>query len=101
MKSELTWEYLQSITAEPLPRLVAMSEEAWVEQWKSQVKVALESDLGGEELYEAWPESWPIPAKVWEERLIANWARLVEYDRLTAARADLLATAGRGEAVAS
>jgi len=78
MKTELTWNYLQSIQPDPLPRFAAMSEEAWASQWQSSVKAAT--------CYEDFPEPFVIPAHVWEERLVANWARLVEYDRLTAER---------------
>ena len=70
MKPELTWEYLHSIESDPLPRLIAMNEAAWSAEWKKQ----------------GFPASWTIPSNVWQERLIANWPRLVEYDRLTAER---------------
>lgn len=80
MSPELTFEYLHSIPSEPLPRFTAMSEEAWVSQWHASVKAAT--------CYEDFPEPFVIPANVWQERLNANWARLVEYDRLTAARAE-------------
>jgi len=78
MKPELTVAYLHSIQAEPLPRFVAMSEEGWLAEWKAQADRATD--------YESWPSSWVIPQSAWDERLKANWARLVEYDRLTAER---------------
>lgn len=86
MKPELTVDYLHSIQPDPLPRLVEMSEKAWTEAWLVHVRAAIDSDLVGIELYDAFPDSWAIPHDVWEARLVANWARLVEYDRLTDAR---------------
>ena len=84
MKPELTVAYIHSIQSEPLPRFIEMSEAEWVEQWRSKVSAAVNSDLVGLELYEAFPSSWPISHEAWDARLKANWARLIEYDRLTA-----------------
>lgn len=78
MKPELNIEYLHSIKNESLPRFISMSEEAWVSEWRKQVANATD--------YDSFPSSWSIPSHVWEERLKAAWARLVEYDRLTAKR---------------
>ncbi len=86
MKPELSWDYLHTIESDPLSRLISMNEDAWVETYKQKVKAALKSDLIGIPLYDAWPSSWPIPENVWQARLTANWARLMEYDRLTEAR---------------
>lgn len=86
MKPELTTEYLHSIEADPLPRFVEMTEKAWTDSWLAQVRSAIDSDLVGLELYDAFPSAWTIPHDVWAARLAANWARLVEYDRLTAER---------------
>lgn len=86
MKPELSTAYLHTIEADPLDRGIAMSEQAWTETWKAQVKAALDSDLVGDDLYDAWPTSFAIPRAAWEARLKANWARLAEYDRLTALR---------------
>lgn len=78
MKAELTLEYLHSIELEPLPRFVQMSEDGWVDTWKKQAAEAAD--------YDSFPSSWSIPQSVWDAKLKAAWARLAEYDRLTAAR---------------
>jgi len=84
VKPELSFEYLQSIENDPLPRAVEISEAGWVEEWKRQVAAAIE--IPAPENYEAFPTSWTIPKEAWEPKLRASWARLAEYDRLTAER---------------
>lgn len=84
--SALSWEYLQTIPAEPLPRLEALAEAARIDDWRYLVRRALESDAVGLELYDMWPNADPIPQHVWEKRVKAQWARAMEYDRLTAER---------------
>ena len=86
MNPELSWEYLHSIPPEPIPRLIEQGEQAWVESWKGQCARAINGPLVGLPLYDAWPSSWPISKVAGKARLEANWARLVEYDRLTEER---------------
>lgn len=86
MKPELSVAYLHSIESDPIPRLIAMSAAAWTDDWKSRVEAALDSDLVGLPLYDAWPTSRAIPKEEWDAKLNANWARLAEYDRLTEER---------------
>lgn len=75
MKPELTFEYLQSIESEPLPKIFRDSERLAIAEWKQDY-----AD------WEVGKMEQPIPAQVWAERLKSNWARLAEYDRLTAER---------------
>lgn len=71
MKAELTHAYLQSIESDPLVGFgIAASERAFVSALK---------DKGA-------ASASPIPPEVWQARLRSVWARLVEYDRLTAER---------------
>ena len=74
MKPELSVAYLHSIESDPIPRLIAMSAAAWTDDWKSRVEAALDSDLVGLPLYDAWPTSRAIPKEEWDAKLNANWA---------------------------
>jgi hypothetical protein len=75
---ELTHGYLQSIELDPLPRFEQISVDGWVAMWRETVAKATD--------YDSFPDAWEIPAHEWKAKLRAAWARLAEYDRLTAER---------------